>query len=55
MLLQAKANLGIKTNKALAEYLGISQPTLRRWEQNNCWPLEAQAKCGLVRVERLVK
>ena len=32
MLLQAKANTNCKTTKALAEYLGVSQPTLRRWE-----------------------
>lgn len=47
MLKQIKSDMKMNSTQ-LAIFLGISQPTLRNWENNKIWPLWALEKCGVM-------
>lgn len=47
MLKKIKSDMKMNSTE-LAIFLGISQPTLRNWENNKIWPLWALEKCGVM-------
>ena len=48
MLKKIKSEMNMNSTQ-LALFLGISQPTLRNWENNKIWPLWALEKCGVMK------
>ena len=51
MLKQIKEKTGLKGYE-LAQFLGVSEPTIYSWEKKNTWPLWALEKCGYQLTEK---
>jgi len=47
MLSKIKSILSMNSLQ-LGAFLGITQPTLRKWERDSMWPLWALEKCGIM-------